>query len=109
MRQRSKISTVLMSALLLIGLVGVVPAQASNPTRQISVADAQPNGLCQAAWYYRSTSRGADSHFKIGPTQSNYNGTTSTATSTFSAQASGTVGATINSGEKYLLASFLRT
>jgi len=56
------------------------------------------NSLCQAGWTYRSTGRGNDVHFKIGPTQANYNGTSTVMQSTFWAQATATVSASFSGG-----------
>lgn len=71
---------------------GVAHASVDAPT------DVHPNSLCSAGWYYRITSRGADTHSKVGPTQSDYNGTSTTAKMTLEASASGTVTSTVSGG-----------
>lgn len=78
----------------------VVPAHAAEPVPHsvASTSDATPYGACSAGWKYRSTGRGADTHFKVGATQSNFNGTSGTASSTFSAKVSGTASVTVSGG-----------
>lgn len=92
---RAALVTMILVAAVLLGAADA-HATGEEPT---------PRGACDAGWYFSTTSRGADTHSRIGVTQSNYNGTTSTATSTFTAQATGTVSATVSGGANVSLSA----
>ncbi|MFF9156092.1 hypothetical protein ACF1AB_28125 [Streptomyces sp. NPDC014846] len=47
---------------------------------------------CEQGWYYYPTSKNKDYHKGVGPSNSNHNGTSRTAKSTFTSEVSGTVG-----------------
>lgn len=96
-----------MGILLCAGFVGVSPAQASNPISSDDMSTAQPQGMCQVGWYYRTVSRATDPHFKIGFTHSNYNGTGSNMSSTFGAQSTGSVSVTLSGGTEVSLGVIL--
>ncbi|MGW5001552.1 hypothetical protein ACWEP8_28205 [Streptomyces hydrogenans] len=53
---------------------------------------------CQLSNVYVPKTKGAESHTRVGDQQSNYNGTSRTARSTFTAEKSGTVGTSVSSG-----------
>lgn len=82
---------VALAAALLSTSVGITAAAADTP-------DVHPDSLCSAGWYYRTTSRGADQHAKVGPTQSDYNGTATSAVMTLTATKSGKVSSTVTGG-----------
>src|SRR6187402_835680 len=92
MKTLRSVAATLISAAIVVGLA---PAAAAAPADDPTVT---PQAECTPGWYYRSTSRGADSHAKVGSTQSNYNGSSSTATMTLTSTTSGTVSTTITGG-----------
>ena len=73
------------------GTLGVSPVAAAP-------SDISPQSACSPGWYYRSISRGADTHSRVGPTQSDYNGTSTTAKMTLTATKSGTISTTVTGG-----------
>ncbi|GGN34048.1 hypothetical protein GCM10011578_074480 [Streptomyces fuscichromogenes] len=82
------------------------PAAASSepaaPTDEPSGND--PNGLyCDRESIYKPTSLGGRYIHAIGPYQSNYNGTSNNETTTFSAEATGTVGISLSGSLKVSL------
>lgn len=89
MRLKIKTLTAVIITAGLLAIGSLTPAYAT---------DAGTEGACNPGWYYRSTGRGADTHSQVGATQSDYNGTGSTALMTLTAQTSGSVSATISGG-----------
>lgn len=55
---------------------------------------------CKPGGVYRPISKGGKYHKGVGPTNSNYNGTSRTAKSRFTAEVTGTVGVSVTSGLK---------
>lgn len=96
MAKWTRMRTAATLALAVAGLV-VGPAISASAATTPSV-DLSRSGACSAGWYYSPTGRGADTHSKIGPTQSDYNGTASNATVTFTATTSGTVSTSVSGG-----------
>ncbi|WP_104817844.1 hypothetical protein [Kitasatospora sp. MMS16-BH015] len=85
-------------AVLIVATASAAATFLSAPTA-IAAGSAVPgpnvNHCNYEAWYDGISNQGR-TLFGVGPTQANYNGTSHDATSTFSAQISGTVGMTIN-------------
>lgn len=103
MRFRSTTAAVL-AAVLVLGAPAVATAAPADDE-----PEAIAHGACAPGWYYRTTSRGADTHSRIGPTHSNYNGTSSKATMTVTSTKSGTVSSSISGGTKVALSVKLAT
>lgn len=85
--QRRSLTAAFTIALVLLGGAVAAPAQAATHVDSVATASipASTQGLCSAGWYFRNTGRGADAHSKVGNTQSNYNGTGSSALMTLTA------------------------
>ncbi|MFI9772592.1 hypothetical protein ACIHJG_37990 [Streptomyces sp. NPDC052415] len=75
-------------------LVDAEPEQADDlPSLPVKPSFDQPDGsTCEPGYRYFATSKVRDYHKGVGITQSNYNGTSRTATSTFSSDVAGKVG-----------------
>lgn len=99
--QRRSLTAALTIALALLGGVVAAPAQAATFTDSVTTASSPPStdSLCSAGWYFRNTGRGANSHSKVGNTQSNYNGTGSSALMTLTATTSGTASTTVSGSQ----------
>src|SRR5882757_2334547 len=94
-------------------IVLVAPAMTASAASLDDGPGVSPQSLCSPGWYYSNTSRGADTFSKVGSTHSDYNGTPTPATVTFTATTSGTLTATasgsLNVGLSVKVASIAST
>lgn len=94
---RSRIKAAAAAAAVVAALLAgsISPATAAEVAPSGDVAATAEGGdvgaRCGSGWRYVSTSRGGDVHYRVGPTQSNYNGTSSPANLHFTSSVSGTV------------------
>ncbi|MEV6841732.1 hypothetical protein AB0N17_46395 [Streptomyces sp. NPDC051133] len=72
---------------------GAPDAPAAAPSDAADKAEGVPSSRgCEQGWYYYPTSKTKDYHKGVGAEQSNHNGTSRTARSTFTSEVSGTIG-----------------
>jgi len=95
----SQLRPIRIAAALALAVAGLAvgPALSASATNTPGI-NPNPNSACSAGWYYSPTGRGADTFAKVGSTHSDYNGTPSNASVTFTATTSGTVTTSVSGG-----------
>jgi hypothetical protein len=94
--KRRLLCTFVVMSLSLLSLVFTVNAYAADAN-----TGAKPHVVsCDAGWAYTDLTRYANTIATVGPTQSDYNGTGSAASATFSATTSGTISLSASSSAK---------